>query len=421
MKDEVNIKEIVFCTTIVIIIFIIVDIFVVPQINFRLGFVTKTLHKITSSQTIAPNRLYINAWRSAKNLYVDKTMNNQNWTRWRNRYLKEIKTKEDAEIAINTMLSSLNDPYTKFLRSDLFAKQKIILDSKITGVGVMFNKSGDDVVVNHVLENSPAQKANIKPGDTIISINGELTDNADIENLINNIEDEKQDTVELILKRDGNIITKKLKKTEIPIKTMMYRITNDNIGIITIANIMGKQAIDDFKDILFKSNETRGIIIDLRNNYGGIFINVANMIDFMIDKKEIVSVKSRKNNRYLHIYTEGNRIFKQKPIVILINHKTASAAEIFAGVLKIHANAVLLGENSFGKNSIQYIIPMQNASGLIITTEKYILPDGSDIAGIGLIPDKYVEQYSLNNDNQKTVAVELINSTIKKASFIKSR
>ena len=407
MKDEIKIKEVIICTLVLIVIIVLFEIFIQPYIEIRTDYFSKVMQKITASQNISPQRLYINVWRTAKNSYVDSTMNEQNWNRWRNRYLKQIKTVDDADVAINTMLASLNDSYTKYLCSDLFSKQKIILDSKITGVGVMFNKAGEDVVINHVLDNSPAQAANIKPGDTIISINGKEADADELETLISNIEDSKSDTVELVIKRDNNIIKTTLRKKEIPIKTMEYKITPDNIGIITLSNIMGEKAIEDFKEILEKTNDTRALIIDLRNNYGGILANAIVMVNYMMDVDEIVSIESRINAEY-KIYSAGERIFKQKPVIILINKKTASAAEIFAGVLRKYADAVLIGENSFGKNSIQQVIPLHNSSGLIITTDKYILPDGNDIYGVGLTPDIYLRSKNVKKDNQIEIALKLL-------------
>ena len=127
----------------------------------------------------------------------------------------------------------------------------------------------------------------------------------------------------------------------------------------------------------------------------------------MLDVDEIVRIESRINAKY-QIYSAGERIFKQKPVIVLINHKTASAAEVIAGALKVHADAILLGENSFGKNSIQQVIPIHNASGLIITTDKYILPDGSDINGTGLKPDIYIKQSPVYEDAQKDTALKLL-------------
>ncbi len=415
MNKEIQQKNIIFYSIFLIITIIILYILFKPENYINLDIIHKLLQKITISQDIAPQRLFIKAWRITKNSYVDETLNNQNWTRWRNRYIKEIKTIEDANIAINSMLASLNDPYTKFLQSDLFSKQKMIIDSEITGVGLLFNKSGKEIVINHIMDNSPAQNANILPGDTIVSVNGKEADKLGINSIINTIEASDKKEIEITVKRKNVLITKKLKRTSIPIKTMDYKITKDNIAIITLANIMGEKAVSDFKNIIIKTNDAKGIIIDLRNNYGGILANAIQMANFMMDKGKIVSIQSRINTKY-QIYSDGEKIFKDKPIVILINKNTASASEILAGTLKDNLNATLIGNTSYGKNSIQQVIPMQNETGLILTTDKYILPNGEDIYKKGLNPDIIVKQNTLTNkqqDRQLNQAKKIIRKLVK--------
>ena len=313
------------------------------------------------------------------------------------------------------MLASLNDPYNKFLQSVLFAKQKMIIDSEIKGIGILFNKSGKEIVINHIMDNSPAKNADILPGDTIVSINGKTADNLEMKTIINTIETSDNKEIELTIKRKNIIIKKKLKKQTIPIKTMEYTITKDNIGIITLANIMGEKAVSDFKDIIIKTNDTKGIILDLRNNYGGVLANAIQMANFMMDTGKIVSIQSRINTKY-QIYSDGEKIFKNKPIVILINRNTASASEILAGTLKDNLNAILIGERSYGKNSIQQVIPMPNETGLILTTDRYILPDGSDIYGKGLEPDIVIKQdtiFTQKNDKQLRKAKKIIRELVK--------
>lgn len=415
MNKEIQQKNIIFYSVFLVITIVIFSLFFKTENYINFDIIHKTLQKITISQNIAPQRLFINTWRIIKNSYVDETLNNQDWTRWRIRYIKHIKTIEDADIAINSMLASLNDPYNKFLQSVLFAKQKMIIDSEIKGIGILFNKSGKEIVINHIMDNSPAKNADILPGDTIVSINGKTADNLEMKTIINTIETSDNKEIELTIKRKNIIIKKKLKKQTIPIKTMEYTITKDNIGIITLANIMGEKAVSDFKDIIIKTNDTKGIIIDLRNNYGGVLANAIQMANFMMDTGKIVSIQSRINTKY-QIYSDGEKIFKNKPIVILINRNTASASEILAGTLKDNLNAILIGERSYGKNSIQQVIPMPNETGLILTTDRYILPDGSDIYGKGLEPDIVIKQdtiFTQKNDKQLRKAKKTIRELVK--------
>lgn len=410
MAGEVKIKNILSCLLIIAVLLFVFDITVKPYEKLNFNFVNKLVEKTRQSQNIAPDRLFINAWRMAKLEYVDETMNNQNWYRWRDRYVNQIKTVEDANIAINTMLASLNDPYTKFLKSKSFSQQRTVLDSKITGVGVMFNKSGDEIVINHVLKNSPAQSEQLMEGDTIVSINNTLVKNMTSDEIHSYIESSKGKEVKLVIKRGDEIIVKDLEKKEIPIDTMDYRITKDNIGIIYLANVMGEKAVSDFVNIILKTNNTKGIIIDLRNNYGGILANAVLMADFIIpDHKKILSLNSRRSS-VLDVYADDGVVFKEKPIVILVNNKTASAAEILAGTLKCSANAILIGESTFGKNSIQQVIPMTNGTGMMLTSAKYILPNGEDIHNMGISPD-----YIVKSEDAMKEAVKLINQVVKKA------
>lgn len=409
MDGEVKIKNVVFYLFVIILISILTETFFKFSEKVNFDFVNKFTDKIRHTQSIAPERLFVNVWRIARIEFVDSTMNNQDWYRWRARYVRKIKTIDDANVAINSMLSSLNDPYTKFLQSKSFSEQKVILDSKITGVGVVFNKSGDDVVVNHILKNSSAQTQNILPGDSIISINNIDVKNVSLEELHSYIENAKDKNIQITIKRGDKIVVKNLEKKEIHIDTMDYQITKDNIGIITLSNVMGEKAILDFRNILSKTNSTKGIIIDLRNNYGGILANAVIMADLMLSEdKKIVSIDSRGVSKF-RIYADDESVFKQKPIIILVNRKTASAAEILAGALKDSAGAILIGENTYGKNSIQQVIPMSNSTGLIISSAKYILPNGEDINGRGIEPSIF---YS--SDDMLKEAEKLINEIVKK-------
>ncbi len=414
-SNNVDIKNIICFSGFVIIVLFAINSFF-EQFQFEKQFeIKKVIDNIHQKQNIAPERLYINAWRTAKLEYADNTMNNQDWNRWRNRYHGKIKNMDDANIAISTMLYSLNDIYTRFLQSNSYKRQKVIMESKITGLGLNFNKTDDGIIVNNIIKNSPAEAEELMPGDKIIKINDKYVMLMSDEDIQKCIEAKKGENVTLVIKRGWTILTKTLKAEDVPIETMEYRITKDNIGIIKLSNVMGEKALEDFQTVLDKTQETKGIIIDLRNNYGGILANAVQMADLMIKDGLIVNIKSRGKIKY-KLYADEDASFEEKPIVILVNNKTASAAEILAGALKYNLKAVLMGENTYGKNAIQHVIPLANRTGLIITSEKYILPDGQDINNKGIIPD-YV--YISKNKNAKKdelleKATKLINETVKK-------
>lgn len=417
MEKPIRIKIVILYAFIALVIILAIDFYCMPAFNLDNKKFLENLDNIKTSQNIAPQRLYINVWRNTKNEYVDSTMNGQDWNRWRNKYLKHIKTMEDANIAINTMLMSLNDRYSRFLLPDLYTKQKAIVDSKITGVGIMYNKTEDNVTVENVLDNSPAQKLGIKAGDEIIAINDKEASKAPIDKILTSTDKKDTENVKIVIKRDNKIIETNIKKEEIPIKTMEYKITNDNIGIITLATIMGENAIVDFVKIIKETNDTKGLIIDLRDNFGGILSNALEMANYMLDDEEILSINGSKNDK-LEIFASNENMFKKKEMVILVNRNTASAAEILAGTLKDNLGAVVLGENTYGKNSIQQIIPMQNDTGLILTTLKYILPSGDDIHNKGIKPTIYYKENKKNNKKAKKdlmieEAIKIINQVVK--------
>ncbi len=414
MDKNFKIKNILFYTFSILIIAIIIDIKFNPLEKINYAPMKNAIESIRQTQKIAPARVYINAWRTARREYTDKTMNNQDWRRWRNRYNNKIKTMEDCEVAINTMLSSLNDPYTRFLKSNNYKRQKVIMDSKITGVGLTLNKSAQGLIVNRVIKNSSAKEQNIMPGDYIVKIDNVNINKMTIEQIQNYINSGKDKVHKVEIKRGNLILVKELKSGDIPIDTMKYVITKDNIGIITLSTIMGEKALIDFRNILEKTNGTKALIIDLRNNYGGILANAVQMADMMIAEGLILSIE-KKGVPIFKINADTKSVFKPKPVIILVNEKTASAAEILAGALKSDINAIIMGENTYGKNTIQRVIPMPNKTGLIITTEKYILPNGEDIEKTGIIPDITINSASDKKSKDKLLseAVKLINNIVK--------
>lgn len=386
MKLKIKIKDVFIYVFIIAAELMIFDVIIRPSVYFDMKLLSEKYAKFHHSQKVAPSRLYVNVWRETKLRYADKTMNNQEWNVWRNRYAGKIHTLEDAEVAINTMLASLNDPYTQFLSKNKYSKQSGVMESVITGTGLVFNKTSEGIVVNTVLKNSSAKENKVMTGDKIVKINGVDVKNLSVSQVQNILDKSSGNDVKITFKRGEKISEKSLKKTEIPINTMSYTITDDNIGIVRLSNIMGKNALKDFKQIIKATNNTKALVLDLRNNYGGLLTNAVQMADLMLTEKKIVDIKSREKIKY-EIYSGNRNIFKEKPVIILVNEKTASAAEIFAGALKSNLETYLIGENTFGKNTIQYVVPMSNETGIIITSDKYILPGGEDIDGTGIKPD----------------------------------
>lgn len=409
-----NIFLYVFISTIILVLF---ELYIKPYSYTGVGKVADFFNEVKQSQTISPERLYVNVWRQAKMDYVNEDMNNQDWQRWRNKYSGKIKTIDDANVAINTMLSSLNDPYTKFLPSGSFAKEKKIIDSKISGTGVEYNKTGDEVVVDNVIKDSSAFKQSVLPGDKIVKINGIEVKNLETKQIQKLMENPTKNKTYVTIKRGDQVLKKELKKTDIPLNTMKYYITDENIALVNLNSIMGEKAIYDFANIIKKTNNAKAIIFDVRDNYGGILANSLQMVDLMMSEEKILDIKSRKKEM-LEVYADEKTIFKKKPIGILVNRKTASAAEIFAGALKDSMNAIVIGENTFGKNTIQQVIPMANKTGLFLTTNKYILPLGEDISKRGITPNFYIRK---SKDDTSDIVLEEAQKLLGSQSIIASQ
>jgi len=367
----------------------------------------KFLSEMNQKQKIAPKRLYVNAWRKIRNEYYDISMNNQDWYRWRYKYLNQIVTLDDADVAINTMLASLNDQSSVFLRTEQYKKQKVVMDAHITGIGANLKQIKDGVVIDNIIKNSPADLKELEIGDFLLKINDVDVKKFDLASLADLTSDKSKKKIKLKIKRNGKLIEKEINIADINIKNMEYYISDDNIAYVRIENFMGNNAVKDFDVILQKTNGAKGLIIDLRNNYGGILTNAINMADLMISDSLIVSLESR-GNYYFRIFAEHNKPFIDKPVVILTNNSTASSAEILAGTLRDNLGAIIVGEQTYGKNTIQKVIPLQNMTGILLTTGKYILPKGEDIYQTGLTPDIAIPNITKFSDTQLEIAFETI-------------
>lgn len=421
MAEELNLKRIFFFTLMGAIMFSGVYLFVDTESVKKENKFEKFLSEFNQKQNIAPKRLYVNAWRKIRNEYYDISMNNQNWYRWRYRYLNQIVTPDDADVAINTMLASLNDQPSVFLRTEQYKKQKVVMDAHITGIGANLKQQKNGIVVDNIIKNSPADIKELEIGDFLLKINDVDIEKYDLTSLSNITSDKSKKTIKLRIKRNGKLIDKEINISDINIKNMEYYISDDNIAYVRIENFMGTDAVKDFGNILQKTNGAKALILDLRNNYGGILTNAINMADLMISNELIVSLESR-GNYFFRIFAKPYTTFENKPVVILTNNSTASSAEILAGTLRDNLGAIIVGEQTYGKNTIQKVIPLQNMTGLLLTTGKYILPKGEDIYQIGLTPDIVISNTSKNNDTQLEIAFEtvdvMLNSPERLSEFV---
>ena len=372
------------------------------------------LYMHANNETMSPQKLFDESWKIIKRNYYDPTLNQQNWYYWKKHYSKKIKTKEDAFVAIDSMLQSLNDPYSQFLTPEEVTEQTIDLNSKITGIGVnLLTVSGKFIIVG-IIDNSPAQKSGIKAGDIISKIDGNDTKGKNITDIANAIRGEKNSIVELELLRENEKLTKKLKREEIKIQTIKAELLPDDIGYIKISTFMNTNLPKEFSEGLRKVSSAKGLIVDLRNNPGGLLENAIILANTFINKGAIVHIKNR-NQQKFSIVADANMPHLTVPMIILINKGSASASEIFSGALKDYNRAVLVGEKTYGKGMIQKVYNLPNKTGLNITNAKYLTPLGADINKHGIEPHyniKNPETYTKANDEQLKKAISVLKAMI---------
>lgn len=356
--------------------------------------------------------LFLKTWRMIKSSYYDPSMNNQDWQRWKDRYLDKINSNEDAIVAINSMLSSLNDPYSIFMDEEEFENQMSQIDSKISGIGVHISVESGKILVFSVIEGSPAQKAGLKNGDIIINVDGKETQGLSIQGVANLIRGEKGSTVEITVLRGKEKIEKKIVRDEIKIENIEHKMI-DKYAYINIKSFIAETLPEEFNAALadVQKNNPKGYIIDLRNNTGGLLSNAIYIANLFLEQGDIVLIVNRdgvQNN----IAAKYNPEYIKEPVVILINPLSASASEIFCGALKDNNRATLVGDKTFGKGLVQKVYTMPNSMGMNLTISRYLTPKGTDIHKVGIKPDYNVkvsyDDFKNNKDTQLDKAIEVI-------------
>jgi len=370
-----------------------------------------------------PSDLYENVWRLINVKYVDQSNNMQDWNDWRHKYDNYIKTDEDAYVAIGTMLASLNDPYTKFLDPKDFAEETSSIKGSLKGIGIQIATKEGKLVVISPIEDSPAEKAGIQAEDEILEINNVSTKGITIDKAADKIRGEEGTTVDLLVKRKDEIKKYTITRKEIEIKAVSTKIPNNvvlpgDIGYIRLSSFISKNAAKEFESILVRSKDKKGFIIDLRSNPGGLLTNAIYISSMFLPRGIIVSTVDR--DGYKETQRASGYPVTDKPLVVLINKGSASASEITSGALKDNRRAVLVGETSFGKGLVQEINRLPNDSGVNITIQKYLTPNGTDINKKGIEPDITVkltdDDVKNKNDRQLQKASEVLLDLINKNS-----
>ena len=354
---------------------------------------TETQEMVNHSH-VSSQRLFENVWEEIRDNYYDAELNKQDWTRWKEHYHGKIKTDDDAKVAIDTMLASLDDPYSRFLTKAEYSDQNTSINSKITGIGVNIASIAGKINIINVIEGTPAQSANLLPNDVIIAIDGKDVSGMPLSDVANLVRGPENSIVEITVLRNKDKLTKKVVRKEIKIKTVKSSI-DKNIGYIKINTFIGATTPNEFLEALEKTKDTEGLIIDLRGNTGGLLPNAIFIANLFIPEGKLVSIVGREGYKY-DIVAQDTEFGVQKPLVVLVDGASASASEILSGALKDYHKAKLIGTRTYGKGMVQKIIPMQNETGLNLTIAKYLTPNGTDINQKGIEPDIKVN-FSLND------------------------
>ena len=336
-------------------------------------------------------------------------------------YVDEVDQSEMMESAINGVLQSL-DPYSAYMSPDLFKEMQTDTRGEFGGLGIEIGMEAGVVKVISPIDDTPAAKAGIKAGDYIVKIGKEQVQGKSLLEAVKLMRGPVGTSINLTVRRKNvkKPLEFKVVRKIIEIQSVSSEILgkNKNLGYIRLKSFnenSDKQFLKTVKKFE-KDMKIKGYLLDLRNNPGGLLNQAINITDFFLNDGEIVSTKGRKISETRKFFARRGDEIDGKPIVVLINNGSASASEIFAGALKDHKRAIILGENSYGKGSVQSIIPLKNGGGMRLTISKYYLPSGKSISEVGVTPDIYVEEdnsdFLINSekDNQLHYAIKLLNS-----------
>ena len=333
-------------------------------------------------------------------------------------YVDEINQSDSMDSAINGLLQSL-DPYSGYMSPEIFNEMQTETSGEFGGLGIEVTMESGVVKVISPIDDTPASKAGIKAGDYIVKINDTQVQGKSLSEAVELMRGPVGSSIELTIRRRGEkkALTFNVTREIIQIKSVKAELLEKNIGYIRLTSFNENSAGQIKKEInkFEKNKNLKSYILDLRNNPGGLLSQAIKISDFFLDNGEIVSTKSRQQSENRKWFAKKGDLTKGKTILVLINYGSASASEIVAGALKDHKRAILIGENSYGKGSVQSIIPLKNKGAIRLTVAKYYLPSGKSISEVGVSPDIEIDEESddfkirTETDNQLNYAIKLLN------------
>ena len=365
-----------------------------------------TRQALINNEEIAPQKLFDKTWKVISREYYEPSLNNQNWYRWKEHYRNKIKTDEDARVAIDTMIASLNEPYTRFMPKKDFEDLTTSITSKIYGIGVNIYSNAGKIEIFNVMPATPADFAQLKQGDIITAVNGKDISGMNVSDVAAIVRGPENSVVELTILRNNKKLTKKIKRKEIKIKSVKSSVLDNHIGYIQILSFMSGTTPNEFLEALENTKNTDSLILDLRGNTGGLLDNAVFIADMFINNGTIVDIIYR-NGYKKSIKAQDEHFGMQKPVVVLVNGASASASEILSGALKDTHKATLVGRKTFGKGLVQKVVPLPNQTGVNVTIARYLTPNGTDINKLGIKPDIEVgNEFDFFVGNQKDEQLE---------------
>ena len=332
-------------------------------------------------------------------------------------YVDEINQSESMDSAINGLLQSL-DPYSAYMTPEIFNEMQTETSGEFGGLGIEVSMESGVVKVISPIDDTPASRAGIKAGDYIVKIEDTQVQGKTLSEAVDLMRGPVGSSIELTVRRRGEkkALIFNITREIIKIQSVKADLLDNEIGYIRLTsfNDNSSEQIEEKIEELEKNVNINAYILDLRNNPGGLLSQAIRISDFFLDNGEIVSTKSRKTSENRKWFAKKGDLTKGKRLIVLINYGSASASEIVAGALKDHKRAIILGENSFGKGSVQSIIPLKNKGAIRLTVAKYYLPSGKSISEVGVSPDIEIneegEEFRIKSktDNQLNYAIKLL-------------
>ena len=359
-----------------------------------------------------------NAYSSEKDIYQKIDLFGEVLEKINKEYVDEIDQSESMDAAIDGLLQSL-DPYSGYMSPKTFDEMQTDTSGEFGGLGIEVTMESGVVKVISPIDDTPASRAGIKAGDYIVKIENTQVQGKSLSEAVDLMRGPVGSSIELTIRRRGEkkALIFEVTREIIEIKSVKADLLDKNIGYLRLTSFNENSAQQIEKEIkeLEKNKKLKGYILDLRNNPGGLLSQAIKISDFFLENGEIVSTKSRKSSENRKWFAKKGDITNGKTLIVLINYGSASASEIVAGALKDHKRAILLGENSYGKGSVQSIIPLKNKGAIRLTVAKYYLPSGKSISEVGVSPDIEIDEefddfkIKTETDNQLNYALKLFN------------